>query len=324
MSLSPYLSALLGLLLLSTLVACGKSKEQAVTDEVDKALNALSRSTPDCQAAIDILEKLGRQNKDPRYLQTLASAYACRGGFDELTLFAQVSNISSTFDQFLGSLVKISISSETQADSARFNDLQTAIDIILYAGGKSAPSAVQQESIFGQRQGSNMNLQALYMILIQLGRFSRWYGNTDGTGDKGAGLSGSTCFMDYPDATAGAVAVGHGGGNACVSTNAGHPNVRYATVTAAVAQRRLCKGVMLVNNLLDILKNTTLSSNSSLGDISSIYADIKPYVDTAALLHPAMPAFIDNLAQSSCESTVASDDTVLQRYYGALFEGGLP
>ena len=310
-------------LLISGFTACSKSSDQNVIDEVDKALDALSQETPKCQSAIDILEKLGRQNKDPRYLQTLASAYACRGGFDELTLFNEVGSINSTFNLFLGSLAKISISSEAAADSDRFKDLQTAIDIILYAGSKTTPSALTQESIFGHRQGSNMNLQALYMILIQLGRFSRWYGNADATGVKGTGTSGSTCFMDYTDATAGVTATSQGGGNACTTTNAGHPNLRYATVTAAVAQKRLCQGVMLVNNLVDILANTQLSSNSSLGDISQIYADIKPYIDAAGLLHPQMPAFIAGPSQSSCQTTVAADDTVLQRYFGALFEGGM-
>lgn len=324
MVLKRYLCVLLGFVLLSAVSSCAKKPEEEVIDAIDEANYLLSQSTPECQKAITLLEKLGRQNSNPLYLSTLASAYACRGGFSELTLFDEVDTISSTFDEFLGSLTEITISDETSAESSRFNDLQTAIDLILFAGGKTVPSAVQQKTIFGNRHGNNMNLQAMYMILIQLGRYSQWYGNTDAAGNKGGGPSGSTCFMDYTNGGAATIANTHGGGNVCVTANAGHPDLDYTGVTTAVAQKRLCQGVMLLNNMLDILENTTLSSNSSLGSISTIYADIEPYINTASALDPDMPAFIDNLLQSQCETVSALDDRLLQLYFAALFEYALP
>lgn len=324
MFLKRYLCILVGIVLLGMLISCAKNSEEEVIDAIDEANYLLSQNSPQCQKAIEVLEKIGRQNDDARYLSTLASAYACRGGFDELTLFGEVSTISSTFDEFLGSLAQISISSETSAESARFNDLQTAIDILLYAGNKTVPSAVEQQTIFGNRYANNMNLQAMYMILIQLGRYARWYGNTDAAGTKGAGPNGSSCFMDYTDGGAAAIANGHGGGNACTTSTAGHTDTDYTGVTAAVAQKRLCQGVMLVNNMLDILENTTLSSNSSLGSISTIYADIQPYITGASALDPDMPAFIENRLQDQCETISAVDDTLLQLYFAALFEYALP
>lgn len=322
MTWTSYWRVLLGIVLMGGLYSCAKSPEEKVIAAVDEALNLLSQSTPKCQEAIDVLEKLGRQNRDQRYLTTLASAYACRGGFSELTLFDEVETIDSNFDDFLGSLTQLSEASETAAASARFTDVQTAIDILLYAGSKSAPSAVEQKALFGNRYGNNMNLQALYMILIQLGRYAEWYGNTDGTGNKGTGASGNVCFMDYTDPTAAVVAVGHAA-NACNSASAGHPDLDYATVTSAVARKRLCQGAMLVNNLLDILENTTLSSNSSLGDIATIYAQIEPYI-TVISSDPDIAAFIENRSQSACETAAAANDDVLQQFFAAVFERALP
>lgn len=323
MSLRNYLLTLLSFAILGALSSCSKKPAEEVTDAIDDALTFLSAGSPKCQEAIDVLEKLGRQTTNARYMSTLASAYACRGGFSELALFDEVDTLSSEFDEFLGSLAQLSDADETAADSARFNDLQTAIDLLLYAGGKVVPSAADQKVRFGNRQGSNLNLQAMYMILIQLGRFARWYGNTDDLGVKGGGPSGSTCFMDYTYAPAGVIAASHAA-NACSTSNAGHPDVDYGTVTASLAQRRLCKGAMLVNNMLDILENTTLSDNDALGDIATIYEDIQPFIVTASALDPEMPAFIDNVSQAACEADAAADDHVLQLYYAALLEYALP
>lgn len=314
-------SFLVGLVLGGLVVGCSKTSDEKVTDAVDTALYHLSQTTPECQKAIDVLEDIGRQANDARYLQALASAYACRGNFSELTLFDEIDTIDSS--AFLTSLTELSTSAQTVADSSDFDDLQTAIDILLYAGGVSTPSTATMKTNFGTRQAGNMSLQALYMIIVQLGRYTRWYGNTDSTGVKGSGSLGNTCFFNY-GAAALAVATSYGGGNACQAGNTGSPDLDYGTAGTSTAQVRLCKGAMLVNNMLDILNNTTLSSNSSLGDISSLLASITPYIDAAEALDPGMPAFIANLKQSVCETDVAADDSVAQLYFASIFEGGLP
>jgi hypothetical protein len=319
--MSQKLFQLFTLLTLLVLVSCSASKEQKIIDAIDTALNYLSQSSPDCQKAIDVLEDVSGADKNPRYLQAYASAYACRGGFSELQLFEEIDTIDSS--AFLTSLTKLSTSSQSEAEGDDFDDLQRAIDIILYSGSRTTPSAAHTKTIFGNRHGTNLNLQALYMIIVQLGRFNRWYGNTAATGVKGSGSQGNTCFFDY-EATPLAIATAHGGGNACVAGNTGSPSLDYAGVTTAVAQRRLCQGAILVNNLLNILENTTLSSNTSLGDISTLYADIAPYVSAAELLDPDMDEFIDTLSQETCETAVAADDDVIQLYFASIFEGGLP
>lgn len=66
-------------------LACGKTTEEEVKDAILSANIYLSRS--ECQPAIDLLEGMGRQNKNPYYLKALSSAYACRAGYSTITFF---------------------------------------------------------------------------------------------------------------------------------------------------------------------------------------------------------------------------------------------
>jgi hypothetical protein len=305
--------------------ACSQTKEEEAADAIDAALHYLSQGDPDCQEAIDVLEDVSGQGSNVRYLQTLASAYACRGGFSELNFFDEIDTIDA--DNFLTSLAQLSTSAQTEAQSDAFDDLQYAINILLYSGSRTTPSAAVTKTKFGNRHGSNINLQAAYMIIAQLGRYVRWYGNTDAAGVKGGGPSGNTCFFDYDSSGAPtplSVATAHGGGNACTAGNSGSPDLDYAGVTTAVAQRRMCHGIMLVNNLLDILENTTLSTNDALGDLTEVYDEVEPYITSAALLDPAMPDLIDTLAQVDCETIAGLNDRTVQLYLASVFEGGLP
>ncbi len=313
------------LALLGGAVACSASKEETVVNAIDTALYHLSQNSPQCQKAIDALEDVSGQDSNPRYVQTLASAYACRGGFSELTLFDEIDTIDS--DNFLPSLAQLTTSAQNEAQSDEFNDLQTAIDLILYSGDRTSPSALTMLSTFGNRHGTNLNLQAAYMIIVQLGRYVRWYGNTDAAGVKGGGAQGNTCFFDYDSTgipTPLSIATSYGGGNACTGAGQGSASLDYGGVTAAVAKTRMCQGIILVNNLLDILENTTLSNNDALGDIREIYDDIQPFITAAAVLDPGMPALIETLAQVDCETIATSSDRTPQLYLASLFEGGLP
>lgn len=307
------------------LAGCSSSKEQQVTDAIDEALYYLSKPSPDCQKAIDALEDVGNQKNNPRYIQALASAYACRGNFSELNLFADIDAISGDFSDILTSLATLEMAQQTEAESDEFLDVQRAIDVILYSGGKSVPSALETKEIFGTRHGTNLNMQALYMVLVQLGRFSNWYGSTDSTGKKGlsTGVQVPACFFDY-EPTALVVATAHGGGNACSAGNLGNPDLDYTGVTTVVAQRRLCQGAMLMNNLLDLLEHITFPDSDSIGELGELYSTVEPYITALYALDPDMQEFVENLDQTTCEELVAADDDVIQLYFASLFEGGLP
>lgn len=307
------------------LAGCSSSKEQKITDAIDEALYYLSKPSPDCQKAIDALEDVGNQKNNPRYLQALASAYACRGNFSELNLFDNIDAISGDFADILTSLATLEMAQQTEAESDEFLDVQRAIDVILYSGGKSVPSALETKEIFGTRHGTNLNMQALYMVLVQLGRFSNWYGRTDANGKKGlsTGVQVPACFFDY-EAAALAVATSHGGGNACSAGNLGNADLDYTGVTTVVAQRRLCQGAMLLNNLFDLLEHITFPESDSIGELGALYSTVEPYITALYALDPDMQDFVENLDQTTCEELVAADDDVIQLYFASLFEGGLP
>jgi hypothetical protein len=298
---------------------CGAKKEEEVVSAIDAALYYLSQGTPNCQKAIDELEKVGRQNTNSLYLQTLASAYACRGGFGELILFGEVGVIDPDPEELLGSLAQLSTSNQTAPETNSFNDLQTAIDIILYSGSKTVPSAAETKVIFGTRQANNLNLQALYMMIVQLGRYTRFYGNTSATGVKGSGTLGHVCFLDYPVAILNQISAS----NTCRDAPSnGSPSLNIS-VGATTAYKRWCQGAMLINNMIDVLDNITFSGNSSLGAIADLQATMQSIVGTAGAI-PGVAAFIENLSQSVCETEVANDPTPAQYYFAALLEEGMP
>jgi hypothetical protein len=307
------------------LVGCSASKEQKITNAIDEALYYLSKPSPECQKAIDALEEVGNQKNNPRYIQALASAYACRGNFSELNLFDNIDAISGDFSDILASLATLDMAAQTEAESDEFLDVQRAIDVILYSGGKSVPSALETKEIFGTRHGTNLNMQALYMVLVQLGRFSYWYGSTDSTGKKGlsTGVQVPACFFDYEAAPL-VIATAHGGGNACSAGNLGSADLDYTTVTNTVAQRRLCQGAMLMNNLIDLLEHITFPDSDSIGELGELYSTVQPYITALYTLDPDMEEFVENLDQATCEDLVAADDDVIQLYFASLFEGGLP
>lgn len=314
-------------LLVIALLGCTASNKEEITSAVDDALYYLSRPVPECQNAIDVLVNVGVQDHDPRYLQALASAYACRGNFSELELFQNISTISSNFTNFFASLASLPSSEQTEAESVEFLDLQVAIDTLLYSAGRTTPSAAQMKVVFGDRHGTNLNMQALYMVLVQLGRFNRWYGRTNAAGKKGlvTGVQESACFFNYTTMNAQSVSTSHGAGNACDASNVGSPDLTYAdAVTTTNTRRRLCQGAMLMNNLLNLLENITFPTGTSTGQLSQLAAALRPNIDSAAALDPSMGAFIANLSQEACEANAAINDETLQLYFAALFEAGLP
>ena len=85
-----------------------------------------------------------------------------------------------------------------------FDDLQTAINILLYAGNLSAttePFATNRALKFSSDEAADMNSQLLFMELVQLGKYMRVYGNGNSLGVKGAGNPLlNTCFTTYTDA----------------------------------------------------------------------------------------------------------------------------
>jgi hypothetical protein len=310
----------------------GCSKKEEVTNAVDEALYYLSLSTPDCEAAIDVLQDVDAEDDDYRYVQTLASAYACRADFSELTLFSEIDVLQAGATEFLNSLTKFSMSPETEADSFGYTNLWNGINTIIYSAGQASSDAAARETAYGSRMGGNLNLQTLYMMMIQLGKFLHYYGNVDASGVKGGGAANtdeqgatpSTCIFDY---TGDALTYINGNpltGSCNANADLGHPDLDGGVANLSTTIRRMCEGMVLLNNIVDILNTTSLSSSDSLGELGSVVTDINTAITAAEGAYPQLSTLIDTKDVDACQtySETGSNFDNLQLYYAVIFETG--
>lgn len=304
--------------LLFILCSCGKKEATERTEAIDVALTYLSDG--ECNEAIKVLEKTGR-SEDAVYLQVLASAYACRAGFDAVRFISDdIESIDTDSSQLLNSLTLLTLSGETETDSDSYSDLKTALGLLLNAGNSSQPSQVARTTTFGSRKAGDIGVQALLLSIVQLGKFLNHYGNVDALGDKGAGDEANQCFITYSFTDAQVVAAV--GGGVCDGVSSGHVGLDYTTTTG---RRRLCEGLMLFTNIIDILDNIDVSGNESLSDLEEVADAVKQYKTTAITVDPDLATLLNMTSQSLCETTLetASEMDNMQLIYASIFESGL-
>jgi len=158
----------------------------AVSDR-EEAENAIYQanlllSDGNCQGAIAALATIPAQTSNALYYMTYASAYACRASFNTNTFFlTDVPVLDAGTTDFLNSISIFTSSTETTSESSRFLDMQSAIELLLHAGGLDSPDAEDRIAIFGERQANNINLQALYLMIAQLGKWFHYYGGVNTT-----------------------------------------------------------------------------------------------------------------------------------------------
>jgi hypothetical protein len=326
------LRSLLFLSLLFLIGGCAKTVPEKIDEAIDLALTYLTQEK--CQKAIDVLEDVGPDTDNPVYLQVLASAYACRAGYNEITfLSTDIPLINSAAANFMKSLTKLSLSSETEADSDSYNDLLAALNTILDVDGNQ-PSYTARVATYGARKAGDMGVQALFLGLSQLGKFIHFYGNVDSNGIKGAGAANtdeqgatpSNCFLEYTDARA-ITALGALGGTCDdLSSDNGHPDLSFAPASLTATKKKMCQGLVLVTNIVDILENITLPSNSSYGSLTSLSTTVGAFKTSIIAADASLETLIETTSQSTCETLVADATEFgnLQYIYALLFEVGLP
>ena len=304
--------------LLFILCSCAKNEARERAEAIDVALSYLSDG--ECEEAIKLLEKTGR-SQDAVFLQVLASAYACRAGFDAVRFISEdIEAIDTDSSQLLNSLTLLTLSGETETDSDSYTDLKTAIFLLLNSAKSTQPSQAYRTSTFGPRKAGDIGVQALLLSIVQLGKFLNHYGNVDANGDKGAGDEANRCFITYSSTDAQVVAAV--GGGVCNGVSSGHVALNYAT---AAGRRRLCEGLMLFTNIIDILDNIDVSGNESLSDLEEVADAVKEYKTTAITVDPDLATLLNMTSQSLCETTLetASEMNNMQLIYASIFESGL-
>jgi hypothetical protein len=84
---------------------------------------------------------------------------------------------------------------------------------------------------------------------------------------------------------------------------------------------------MLITNIVDILDNLTLPTDTSMGDLSNVKTSIDTSISTITTNFPTLATLLGTTSQTTCETLVATAPTSefdnLQFLYALIFEGGL-
>ncbi|OFZ22619.1 MAG: hypothetical protein A2202_04905 [Bdellovibrionales bacterium RIFOXYA1_FULL_36_14] len=324
------LKILLSFLILILICACGKSREELIDETIEKANILLTSGN--CDLAITILEGIGRQTKNFRYLRTLSSAYACKAGYSESVLFGDdLPNISAT--SVWGSLSSFSTSEKmTSPTSKSFTNLITAIEIILYAGGgipsTTEPTVAERSEFISGSELGDLHTQALYMLISALGMYTYHYGDAD-NGLKAQRDAGNDCFLNYnEDITTNATYADLGDyiiaalppENACSgSVNSGHPDL----TPVAANLSRLCEGVFLFNNFRVVLTEVLADLAASVDDLDDLVA-VDAVLDIQRMALYQAKDDMENvdtvLSRSVCVSENTANTEYIETYFLYYFE----
>jgi len=323
--------------LIFSFFGCGSSEEDKVSFVITEAEIFLNAS--DCNSALTILKNIEYQKTNARYLQTLASAYACKSSFKETTLFTNLGNISAG-GTLLGQFTKFTTASTmTSTDDIDFLNMQSAIDTLLYAGGlltSNNPSVDSRAGIFSPDDALSISTQLFYLMFDQIGRYGFFYGCYDGLssgdGDKGKGraadpVCSNRCFANYTGTVSLPVGlgsnisgyIGAAPTGSCDGVSAGHTSLA-ATDYNSSQITILCQGVILMNNFLEVLDDISSNVSAFAGfKVVSDFFDTPKANGASASISDVM----DTLSQSKCESDFGVDTAgkeKLMKYFVLFYE----
>lgn len=293
-------------------VSCGKTTSEEVDGAIDIALSHLTEKR--CDKALEVLNKVNGHS-DAVYLQVLASAYACKANYNEISfVINDLAEITAADPaDLLKSVSIMSTSVETTTDSVTAINLTRASQVAL--AGKSQ---LERNSTFGERKSGDLSVQALLLNIAALGKHLNHFGNVNATGVKGGGVQGNKCFLNYTDPRATAL-VGAVTG-ACVSTSNGHADLDLVSTDG---KRRVCEGLIYLTNSLDILANLDLTNFEEFDVIIDITAQLDTFKQAAH--SQGLGYLIDELSQTSCVQTLqsASGRSDIEYLYALIFETSL-
>lgn len=281
------------LLIFTLLISCGNNPQEEATQAIDQALTLLSAGK--CDQAIKLLEDLKDQEKNPVYIKTYASAFACRAGFnmikfvdrdlpliDDTALFKSVSDLS--------------YSDETEVDSLAYQNMWAAL-LVLGAGNDFDQDT--RDAQFGPRHGEDMGIQVLVYSLMTLGKYLNWYGNVDGDGNKGQGTNTNSCYLNYAYGPAVTVVNALPASNECQATNDGHPDLNGADKI-----ERMCEGLTLITNILDVINKIDLSSSDTFDDLIEVRDEVNSYRTAADAA--SVGYLLDVTSPTECQDLLAN------------------
>ncbi len=325
---------LLLLFMLIALGACGKqSADEVRTSAIESADFFLTNGR--CQDAIDVLETAGRDSSNARYVKKLASAYACRAGFETARFFDEDLTLISTAPSELGGLARFRVSKMMDAsDNQSYLDMQTAVNLLLYAGGLStsaSPSSAARRLALGNEAGKEVDAFLMYLLLNHFGQYLYHYGNTSTSGQKGVrDGSGNKCLASYDnlnfDNALGGVNTLYDyldveASDSCNSGTAtdGHPDLGPQ---GGLDTALLCEGAVLMNNFLEVFPIVLAEfAGADFNDLSGVDTVVSTAKGLLAVAEPATTNVIAVKSQALCEAQNSATTDNLQFYFAVLIEG---
>ncbi len=311
---------------------CGADAQRQKEDAILSA--QISLDNLQCQQAIDALEEVGRDSNDILYMKTLASAYACRASYNTASFFTDDIPLIVNSGSIIGSFTIFSNAPTNDApDNDAFEDMQTAIDLLLYAGGLDTtkdPTLARRASVMKPEEAEEVNAFLLYMILDQMGRYFYHYGDASVVGVKGGRDSGKNeCLANYRMTyvtTNEVVDLGIPPGTSIEDTlktfgllglsgecgsggdddgdgleDEGHPDFG---IVNNLNVKRLCQGVTLWNNFKVILPEVIGNfTGDDLDNLNGISALLNTQLDYLVEALPLAETYVANtLSQTKCET----------------------
>lgn len=321
---------LIYILTLSFLLGCGMADKE-VESVIVQARSHLTAGQ--CNEAIAAISSIPYQHSNWQYIKVYSTAYACRSGFNMVKFFDE--DIDKIGDpSFFGGFASFSTSrSMSDPRHETFEDLQEAIDALLYAGGLERyrnPTVERRKAVFKRDDLREIHSLMLYLSLAQLGKFLYFYGNSDVIGNKGQGAGSNTCLLSYD----GTISLDSGGtlgdyltqlgnnGNPCSGgSTAGHPSLNISGGQPHL--RRACQGVVILNTFLMTI-GELIDVIDDLVDLGSI-SDVLDEVDLARVLATGASSTIESnvldvTSQKVCEERNRTNTRDLQIYYALFFE----
>lgn len=299
---------------LSLLISCGKTNEEKVQSELNSAEIDLTRG--DCDSALSKLVGITNQDDNAKFLKLLASAYACKAGYKTTVFFTDdlpkldANFLLSSFTLFSTSDV---MNSPTQED---YLNIQRAVNVLKFAGGfptSTDPTSALRKLRFTSKESAQIHSFLMFLLMVNLGQYSYYYGNTGATGIKGAGTNVNDCFMKYDAAMI--TAIGGSGGSCDNAADSGHPNLDPGTVNFTNA----CEGVALINAFIDVIPEVIASaSGTDFSELGNFDPNVIKTAASAALTFAGKGTdILDKTSAVTCKSDITDEDTF--RYYFAMF-----
>jgi len=314
------LNRLLFLFIACILIGCGASTQEEVENAIVTAHQYLSSKK--CSEALQVLDGVGQQMSNPDWVSAYASAQACQADWNVVRFFETDLDLLNTSDEsaVIGSLSVFSQANMDSPLSPSYTGLRNGITTLLSAGNVSPISYQARAISLGTSAANRLAVQTLYMQLTQLGKFARYFGNASTTGVKGQGSGSNECYLSYTDADAQAIISAGLGTCDDPGVDTGHPDLNGD-------RTRLCEGIVLFNNFLDIVANISLDptgNNGDIGDLDELSTDLA--AACATLSGPPTNYDFGGTCtvktQSICENNVGGNYTMahLERYYAAFWE----